>query len=139
MEKDMNVLIVDDDMVSNFITERILVQQGIKKENISIVKNGIEAFNYVNNCDNFKCPTLILLDNFMPVASGLDFLIMLDDVDHNKKKEMIIVMVSSSTKRFLEIEEDIYKKNNIDLTLEKPINHEKINRVKEHYKNRKLN
>jgi CheY-like chemotaxis protein len=67
-----SILLVDDDHVNNFITERLLRKSGIAKE-IRAVRNGEEALTYLSEEINY-CPDLILLDINMPEMDGINFL-----------------------------------------------------------------
>jgi CheY-like chemotaxis protein len=67
-----SILLVDDDYVNNFITERLLRKSGIAKE-IKAVRNGEEALTYLSEEINY-CPDLILLDINMPEMDGINFL-----------------------------------------------------------------
>jgi CheY-like chemotaxis protein len=67
-----SILLVDDDYVNNFITERLLRRSNIARE-IKAVRNGEEALTYLSEEKNY-CPDLILLDVNMPEMGGIDFL-----------------------------------------------------------------
>ena len=66
------ILLVDDDYVSNYLTERHIKKAGIANT-IKSVKNGEEALTYLAEPVN-KRPDLILLDINMPEMDGLEFL-----------------------------------------------------------------
>ncbi len=66
------ILLVDDDYVSNYLTERHIKKTGIANT-IKSVKNGEEALTYLAEPVN-KRPDLILLDINMPEMDGLEFL-----------------------------------------------------------------
>lgn len=66
------ILLVDDDPISNMVTEMMLEDADASTE-IKIVTNGKEAIEYLEkNEANF--PELILLDINMPLMGGFDFL-----------------------------------------------------------------
>ena len=70
------VLIIDDDEISNFITESILEQSNKVKE-IDVVMSadeGIKLLTKLASKGANHLPSLILLDIKMPVKSGWDFL-----------------------------------------------------------------
>src|SRR5690606_38258261 len=67
-----SILLVDDDYVNNFVTERLLRKSGIAIE-IKAVRNGEEALTYLTEEINY-CPDLILLDINMPEMDGINFL-----------------------------------------------------------------
>ncbi len=66
------ILLVDDDFVNNFITERTLRRSNIARE-IRTVRNGEEALTFLTEQIN-RTPELIILDVNMPEMNGIDFL-----------------------------------------------------------------
>lgn len=66
------ILLVDDDYVSNYLSERQLKKSGLA-DVVKSVKNGEEALTYLAEPAN-KRPDLILLDLNMPEMDGLEFL-----------------------------------------------------------------
>ena len=66
------ILLVDDDYVSNYLTERQIKKSGIA-DSVKTVRNGEEALTYLAEPAN-KRPDLILLDINMPEMDGLEFL-----------------------------------------------------------------
>ena len=69
------VLLVDDDQISNFLTTSLLKRSGLAK-NISISLDGKEAMNLLQKRAATKepFPDLILLDINMPDMNGFEFL-----------------------------------------------------------------
>ena len=67
-----SILLVDDDYVNNFLTERLLRKSNIARE-IRAVRNGEEALTYLAEQKNYT-PDLILLDINMPEMDGINFL-----------------------------------------------------------------
>jgi len=66
------ILLVDDDYVNNFLTERVIKKLNIAKE-IKAVRNGEEALTFLSEEKN-PIPELILLDINMPEMDGIGFL-----------------------------------------------------------------
>ncbi|GAL84645.1 chemotaxis protein CheY [Sporocytophaga myxococcoides] len=66
------ILLVDDDFVNNFITERTLRRSNIARE-VKTVRNGEEALTFLTEQIN-RTPELIILDVNMPEMNGIDFL-----------------------------------------------------------------
>ncbi len=66
------ILLVDDDYVNNFLTERVIRKLNIAKE-IKAVRNGEEALTFLSEEKN-PIPELILLDINMPEMNGIEFL-----------------------------------------------------------------
>src|SRR5690606_29026207 len=65
----------DDDPISNFLTERLLLKMQAS-DDVKIALNGIQALQMLeeHSSRGNQCPELILLDINMPVMSGIDFL-----------------------------------------------------------------
>lgn len=98
----LNILLVDDDKMINFINEKLilLIDPKIK---INIAENGEQALNYFKDAINClkkgsepNFPNLIFLDINMPVMNGWEFL---DSLEKFKKdiilKTSIIILSSS--------------------------------------------
>lgn len=129
-----NVLIIDDDEISNFITESIL-EQSNKVGKISIVMSADEGLKYLTKkaSKQAQMPNLILLDIKMPVKSGWDFLNEYKKLQNINLKDIVIVMLSSSV-----YPDDVHKANTFDEVagyLSKPITLDKVEEVIEKYIN----
>ena len=90
------VLIIDDNDIDNFITQRVLNKANFTKQ-VNICTSGSEALDYiknnVNNLDNI--PDVIFLDLNMPVVDGFVFLFEFDDFPEIIKNKCKIVVLSS--------------------------------------------
>jgi len=102
MKKLNSVLLIDDDMATNFISKMIIKKVGIT-DHIETVLNGKQALDYLTNSgqyqkkDNvFPRPMLILLDINMPVMDGWEFAEAFEKLDENQKVGIIIIMLTSS-------------------------------------------
>lgn len=79
MEKLKNILLVDDDEITNYINSDLLKSLDIT-EHISIAYNGKEALEYLKKAHSepapkgYIIPELIFLDINMPVMNGFQFL-----------------------------------------------------------------
>jgi CheY-like chemotaxis protein len=93
----MIVLLVDDDVVCNIISRKILERMWPATE-IYIALNGAEAIDLFNNYfRGEQClPDIILLDLNMPVMGGFDFLEAFKNLKLDNKENVKIVVVSSS-------------------------------------------
>jgi CheY-like chemotaxis protein len=94
MEKLNNVLLVDDDEASTFVTRKMLEKLAVA-ESINVACNGQMALQYMRTHGGAPtCPSLILLDINMPLMNGFEFL------EHLRAVPLIqpvrIVLLSSS-------------------------------------------
>jgi DNA-binding response OmpR family regulator len=91
------VLIIDDDPISNHLSEELLKKLGFA-EKIVVKNNGKAGIEYLQSecylADT--CPSLVLLDLKMPVLDGFDFLVEFEKLDLGHKDKMIIVILTSS-------------------------------------------
>jgi len=90
-------MLVDDDSITNFLNELLIKEMGITNE-LYIASDGQEALDniYTNCIVDGKCPNLILLDVNMPVINGFGFLTRFNELDFENKKDIVIVMLSTS-------------------------------------------
>lgn len=101
MYKFKNVLLVDDDYISNFIADHLLNKLNLC-ENVTFCRNGDEALKYLNECnDNF--PELILLDINMPVMDGFEFIETFQGLNMDKNKTRIIIYTASFNAKDIEV------------------------------------
>ncbi len=76
MKKIERVLLVDDDYVSNMLTEEVLKETELFAD-FQVATNGQEALDYLeitSRTDPAAFPQLILLDLNMPVMDGFEFM-----------------------------------------------------------------
>lgn len=91
MRKLERIMLVDDDVFTNFYNEVVLKRMNAY-ENIIVFQNGKEALDYLKT-DKEKVD-LILLDINMPIMNGWQFLEHYGEFDKNEKAT--IVMLTSS-------------------------------------------
>ncbi|MFT5102913.1 MAG: two-component system nitrate/nitrite response regulator NarL [Candidatus Latescibacterota bacterium] len=116
-----SILLVDDDTIVNFLSERILTNMGFR--NITAVTDGKQARDSIKD----NCPDLVFLDINMPVMDGFGFLNqILKEVLCAKMK---VVILSSSNRESDKIKA-VQFSSVIDY-IEKPLNQDKVQQVLE--------
>ncbi len=115
----ISILLVDDDDIANFISEKVLRTLGF--DSISAVTDGKQAYERLEQ----KCPDLVFLDINMPVMDGFAFLAKI-------KRELIceqmnvVILTSSNRKK----DRDQASEFGIVVDyLEKPLTQEKVRQV----------
>src|SRR5690606_5590808 len=127
MKKIDSILLIDDDPISNFLTERLLLKMQAS-DDVKIALNGIQALQMLeeHSSRGNQCPELILLDINMPVMSGIDFLHLLKQMNFSVSEKTNIVVLSTSTHH-----KDQKQINELGVKhiLQKPLTEEKLQQV----------
>jgi CheY-like chemotaxis protein len=99
MNKLKCILLVDDDEVSNYLTEITIMDEGFA-EKIEIAFNGEEGLKKLKALHKAGgvMPELILLDLKMPVMDGFEFLKHFKKMDMENKPEIAILTSSLNPK-----------------------------------------
>ncbi|AFL85093.1 CheY-like receiver domain-containing protein [Belliella baltica DSM 15883] len=93
------ILLIDDDPIINFVTNRFLRKAGYQNEIIKF-EHSLEGFDYVKavltSFDLGPCSVLIFLDINMPVLNGWGFLEQFEKLPAKAKEVFRIVILTSS-------------------------------------------
>jgi CheY-like chemotaxis protein len=92
------VLLVDDDQVNNFLTERLIKKLGITNK-VKTSLNGEEALLYLaKSCCSFDegYPEVIFLDNNMPEMNGIEFMESFNQINFNSNSKVKIIVLTAS-------------------------------------------
>jgi CheY-like chemotaxis protein len=122
MKKIDLVYIIEDDVVSTFLIQKIIDQSNIVEQSLTFA-NGLEAFNSLIEQENI--PAVIFLDINMPVMDGWEFLEAFEGVSFSKNIPVFILSSSIDTG-------DIEKSktyNQVKGFLTKPLTPEKFSKV----------
>lgn len=99
MEKNLNILLIEDDMIEIMKFNRTISSLKLK-HNIVEANNGEEALQILEKKD--ELPDIVLLDLNMPKINGIEFLKILKGDDVLKYIPTIILTTSSNQKDLLE-------------------------------------
>ena len=88
------IILIDDDEITNYINENIIYDLGLGKEVVSYI-TAEEALNVIKEGAEHP-PTLILLDQKMPVFDGFDFLEKYNQLESAVKNNLKLVVLTTS-------------------------------------------
>lgn len=93
----MNLLIIDDDSISSFVSTKVAQRSGIFSD-IRSVHNGKDALDIIQEAarGTIAAPDVILLDLNMPLMNGFEFIEALETLNFPKKDMLSIVILTSS-------------------------------------------
>ena len=93
----LNVLLVDDDTIYQFVSCKTLESTGFVKR-IQVCSNGEEAYHFLeeNLRNPSELPDIILLDVNMPVMNGWQFLDAYQPLKSSISKDIQVFLVTSS-------------------------------------------
>lgn len=92
-----NILLVDDDKIFNFLSEKTITSLGLANE-IHFALNGKQALEILEmyKSGDLQKPDIIFLDLDMPIMNGYEFIEMFTSMDIPDKKSITIVVLTSS-------------------------------------------
>lgn len=137
MTKLKNILLVDDDEMTNYINSDLIKECGIT-EHISYALNGKEALDYLIKAhrhpqeDNYIIPELILLDINMPVMNGFQFLENYYYMLGDQKLPTIVTMLTTSLIKD-EVSQALSMENIVKGYIEKPLTRETVMEIYKNY------
>ncbi|MFC5282246.1 response regulator [Pedobacter alpinus] len=126
MDKELlNILIIDDDEINNFIAVKLIDKIPVKAKVITRL-NGLEGLNFIKEklTDQNNFPDIIFLDINMPIMNGWEFLDEFEQIKSELNKSTYINMLSSSV-----YNDDISKAKTyttVNKFISKPLTVEKI-------------
>ena len=130
MKKEFHcIMLVDDDEISNFISEKIIKNLGLSS-NLKVVTNGRQALQFVKDhaITEMPCPDFILLDINMPVMDGFQFLEEFGKMKIPGNENIKIVILTSSSNPMDVASAEKFK---ISGYINKPLSKEKLQAVLE--------
>lgn len=125
MEKLKRILLIDDDVNTNFYN-RILFEQAKVSDDILEFQNAEKGLDYLKNENEVS---LILLDINMPIMNGWQFLEAYEQLNEKQKEAIIVVMLTSSIN--MDDQEKAAKYDSVKKFIRKPISPELINEIME--------
>lgn len=133
MEKLQNILLIDDDPMTNYLHKRII--EGCKvSHQIEIANDGDEALqlikNYIQSENEDKIPQLIFVDLDMPLMDGFQFLEAYQNLDFKNKDSVVVAVLTSS---FNPKDVNRAKELSVGDFIVKPLTKEKMRELMEQY------
>eukprot|EP00388_Colpodella_angusta_P006809 GDKJ01019785.1.p1 GENE.GDKJ01019785.1~~GDKJ01019785.1.p1 ORF type:complete len:142 (-),score=7.05 GDKJ01019785.1:52-477(-) len=128
MEKQIEVMIVDDSLIDQMITTKVLKSNGIKN-NIVVMNDATEALNYIetNQHEPSLMPSFIFLDIDMPVLNGFGFLYRFMNFSAETKAAIKVVVLTASQN---ELDRDMMETHpNVYKLIHKPLNAVKLDGI----------
>lgn len=135
MEKLQNILLIDDDPMTNYLHKKII--EGFKvSHQIEIANDGEEALqlikDYIQSENEDKIPQLILVDLDMPLMDGFQFLQAYQSLDFKNKDSVVVAVLTSS---FNPKDVNRAKEFSVDDFIVKPLTKEKMTELMEQHFN----
>jgi CheY-like chemotaxis protein len=92
-----NILLVDDDRIFNFLSEKTIASLGLANE-VHFASNGKQALELLDlyKYGDIQKPDIIFLDLDMPIMNGYEFIEEFMKMDIPDKHTITIVVLSSS-------------------------------------------
>ncbi len=122
------VMIIDDNDIDNFITQRILHKANFSKQ-VDIYNSGLEALNYLRSYATQvnKLPEVIFLDLNMPVVDGFVFLFEFEDLPLTVRENCHVVILSGLMEK--DIIDKVLKNEYVNDFVPKPLTSAALQRL----------
>ena len=127
MKKLKNILLIDDDEITCYLTNSFFEAMEIFDE-VYCVHDGLEALEYLQQLSEEDYPDLIFLDIHMPVMNGFEFLESLEKYEDINTKKLYIVMLTTSDHKFDKDKASSFG-NIIKCFITKPLTADRINEL----------
>lgn len=117
------IYLIDDDIPTNFIHERIIEASGIEAQ-VQVFESGVLALEYLTQRNLKSQSGIIFLDLNMPGMNGWEFLDQYEVLSQEQRAKIILVILSTSTNP-----DDKHKaeqRASVEWFLSKPIKNEDI-------------
>jgi CheY-like chemotaxis protein len=122
-----NILLVDDDKIFNFLSEKTISSLGLANE-IHFASNGKEALDMLDQYRQglLDKPDIIFLDLNMPIMNGYEFIEAFAAMDlPDKHLITIVILTSSADPRDLEMAKEL----GIKYYFNKPLSKDEIKKM----------
>lgn len=93
----VKILLLEDNAIDAFIAQKIVMLSGADAR-LEIADGAAQGLNLLTNqfLESHELPDLILVDQFMPLADGLEFLDAFASLDMPGKDKVTILMLTNS-------------------------------------------
>lgn len=130
MDKLKNILLIDDDKVTNFINKSFIDALEIS-EQVLTFQNGLEAINFFKDPEKEIKVDLVFLDLNMPAMNGFQFMKEYHQIEQHNVNTVFVAFISENTERPAE---EIAAELGVQEYISKPITIEKITSIcKKHF------
>ncbi len=128
MKRFNKIVLIDDDVISNMVFEKLSTASGLTQELITII-SPLDALVFFENLPTVELPDAIFLDIKMPILSGWEFLTQFKQIS---RIESVKVFIISSSVNYYDIQR-AEKENAISSFISKPISMRKLLDIKNQF------